>query len=476
MFFPLLTSLSSLRKTSSRLDETCLALSRWIDLSNSIAFRVLGSAHTSVAQAQALGTISPLGLLSTPSSPTEKQRALDESKRQKAPLIASVAVSCRAELFHDLLSAQISATSGRACCDTIFANQSVWTEMDESAGRGGDEGERASIHRSSEYVFTTEDQITLLEILCTLVTSLGQEVEKSSKSAIAASPSSAASSSNLSVLQTVRQNIRFHAFQYVLGLDERWSFTQTVGICSTILSLLERYRPLLGPTTAGPGGSSSLLLSMLPFTLSGKRRSQLLTPSSLNILARALPKTLVGKTCRVRYSLQQDGASVSTLLNHSDQAPYSSCLLVVQDSAGYIFGGYLDERIRSDFSKQYFGTGGCFVFRILPNTKIYSWTKRSSSTSTPVSCSLSLLSLTLSLSLSPSLSYRNEYFFCYGASEFIGMGGGGNGGSGGFAFVLDDDLRGGTSTVSATFDNDILAFTSLFECNQVELLTFESEL
>jgi hypothetical protein len=88
----------------------------------------------------------------------------------------------------------------------------------------------------------------------------------------------------------------------------------------------------------------------------------------------------------------------------------------------------------------------------------------------------SISPLSLCLSLSPSLSYRNEYFFCYGASEFIGMGGGGNGGSGGFAFVLDDDLRGGTSTVSATFDNDILAFTSLFECNQVELLTFESEL
>jgi hypothetical protein len=47
------------------------------------------------------------------------------------------------------------------------------------------------------------------------------------------------------------------------------------------------------------------------------------------------------------------------------------------------------------------------------------------------------------------------------------------GGNGGFAFVLDDDLRGGTSSVSGTFDNDILAFTNLFECRQVELLTFE---
>jgi hypothetical protein len=64
--------------------------------------------------------------------------------------------------------------------------------------------------------------------------------------------------------------------------------------------------------------------------------------------------------------------------------------------------------------------------------------------------------------------FRNEYFFCYG-NDFIGMGGG----NGGFAFVLDDDLKGGTSSVSGTFDNEILAFTNLFECRQVELLTFE---
>jgi hypothetical protein len=346
-----------------RLDEACLALSRWIDLSNSIAFRVLGSAHTSVAQAHALGTISPLDL----GEASERHRVFEQSKRQKVPLIASVAVSCRVELLHDLLSAQISATSGKACSDTIFANESDWAD---GAVLGEDETHRASIHRSSEYLFTSEDQITLLEILCHLMTSLGVEIETKAKAPPFSSSSSPSSSHTVTVLQTVRQNLRFHAFQYVLGLDERWSFNQTVAVCSTILSLLEKYRPLLSLSS-----SPSSLLSMLPFTLVGKR-SRLLTPSTLNILARALPKTLIGKTCRVRYSLQQDGASVSTLLHRSDSAPYSSCLLVIQDSAGYIFGGYLDEQIRMDASKQYFGTGSCFVFRSLPNTKIYSWTKR----------------------------------------------------------------------------------------------------
>lgn len=47
------------------------------------------------------------------------------------------------------------------------------------------------------------------------------------------------------------------------------------------------------------------------------------------------------------------------------------------------------------------------------------------------------------------------------------------GGSQGFAFVLDEDLKSGTSSISDTFGNSILSFTNVFECSQVELLTFE---
>ncbi len=63
---------------------------------------------------------------------------------------------------------------------------------------------------------------------------------------------------------------------------------------------------------------------------------------------------------------------------------------------------------------------------------------------------------------------RNEYFFCYG-NDFIGMGGGGSG----FAFMLDEDMSSGTSSVSDTFGNNVLSFTEVFECSQVEFLTFE---
>jgi hypothetical protein len=341
-----------------------------------MAFRVFGSAHTSVAQASALGTIYPLTLLSEKkegshghgsSSPeesqdpnsvvTEKQKTLEQSKRRRVPLIASVAVSCRVELFHDLLSAQITATSGKACSDTIFANDSDWRVPTDTGG-----GDRSSMFRASEYVFTPNEDILLLELICHLLLSLGTEIERISKSR----------RESQTTLQTVRQNLRFHVFQYLLGLDERWNFNQTVTICQMILEFIEKYRPLLWVDEKNPFLNS--MQHHLPFTFIGKR-SQLLTPSTLNILARGLPKTLFGLKCSVRYSLQDHGASVMTLLNLSERKSYSGCLLVIEDTAGYIFGGYLDGQIR-DHMKQYFGNGACFVFRALPNTKIYSWSKK----------------------------------------------------------------------------------------------------
>lgn len=332
-----------------------------------MAFRVLGSTHTTVAEAQALGTIYPLSVPGTGNgretlisevqetkdqrlSISEKQKALEQTKQRKVPLIASVAVSCRVELYHDLLSAQISATSGKACSETIFSSDADFIHIDD---------QRPSLQRSSEYVFTPDEQIVLLEILSSLVVSLGNEVDQTSKSR--------SSKDNSNALQTVRQNIRFHVLQYLLGLDERWNFTHTVAICRTILSLIEKYRPLLAENSLNS-------CAMLPFHIVGSP-SQLLTPSTLNILARGLPKTLFGRNCTVRYSLERDGASVMTLIHLSESAPYSGCLLVVQDTAGYVFGGYLDGQISGHF-REYFGTGLCFVFRALPNTKIYTWSKK----------------------------------------------------------------------------------------------------
>jgi hypothetical protein len=326
-------------------------------LSNSVAFRVLGSSHTSVAEAQALGTIHPIGMtqhsdrsdqLSVDSTEDidsklhfEKQKSLAHSKRRKIPLIASIAVSCRVELYQDLLSAQISATAGKVCSDTIFATNTEWKNQTN----------RSSLHRSSEYIFTPDQQIVLLEIICKFVVALGKEIRIGSDA--------------LSPLQSVRHNIRFHVLQYLLGLDKRWSFEQTMRVCQMILKLLEKYRPMLVDFSVSDPG---------PFRYLGKK-SRILTPAALNIIARVFPEYLLTTSCSVRYSLLHQGASLMTLLKASESKPYKACLLVVQDSAGYVFGGFLEGQLFGK-NKEYFGTGSSFVFRALPNTKIYPWTRR----------------------------------------------------------------------------------------------------
>lgn len=172
-------------------------------------------------------------------------------------------------------------------------------------------------------------------------------------------------------MQSVRHNIRFHVFQYLLGLDGRWSFSQTVSICETVLNLIQKYRSALSEISSYP---LDILHQCGAFNLIG-RKSHLLTPSTLNVIARGIPKVLHGTTCSVRYSLLHDGASMLTFFTKSESKPYKGCLLVIQDSAGYVFGGFLHGEIKHK-EKEYFGQSSYFVFRALPDTKIYTWTKR----------------------------------------------------------------------------------------------------
>ena len=50
------------------------------------------------------------------------------------------------------------------------------------------------------------------------------------------------------------------------------------------------------------------------------------------------------------------------------------------------------------------------------------------------------------------------------------------GGGGGFGIYVDGDFACGMSTVSSTFDNEVLASQEDFECANVELWTFVSKL
>ncbi|CAN0249544.1 unnamed protein product, partial [Scytosiphon promiscuus] len=72
--------------------------------------------------------------------------------------------------------------------------------------------------------------------------------------------------------------------------------------------------------------------------------SKILTAARLRRLVEAVPPGLAMKTWRLGYSIARDGASLWTLLqNCRGRGP---CLIVVEDSWGYVFGGFVSSCIK----------------------------------------------------------------------------------------------------------------------------------
>ncbi|CAM9766136.1 unnamed protein product, partial [Ectocarpus fasciculatus] len=81
--------------------------------------------------------------------------------------------------------------------------------------------------------------------------------------------------------------------------------------------------------------------------------SKILTAARLRRLAEAVPLGQAMKTWRLGYSIARDGASLWTLLqNCRGRGP---CLIVVEDSWGYVFGGFVAGSMKE--SHDYYGTG-----------------------------------------------------------------------------------------------------------------------
>ncbi|CAM9932955.1 unnamed protein product [Pylaiella littoralis] len=161
--------------------------------------------------------------------------------------------------------------------------------------------------------------------------------------------------------------------------------------------------------------------------------SKILTASRLRRLAEAVPLGQAMKTWRLGYSIARDGASLWTLLqNCRGRGP---CLIVVEDSWGYVFGGFVAGSIKE--SQDYYGTGESFVYSFHPTFKAHRWTG------------------------------ANDYF-CISSDSWLAMGGGG----GGFAFQIDDELDAGESNPSDTFGNPRLSSNEFFRCLQVEVWYF----
>ena len=144
----------------------------------------------------------------------------------------------------------------------------------------------------------------------------------------------------------------------------------------------------------------------------------------------------------MKYSLRRDGASLDTLLSrccHSDSYGDKGSLIIIEDSWGYIFGGFISQTLKNKSS--FYGSGESFVFSIKPTPAVYRWTG------------------------------RNDFFVVSNTNK-IAMGGG-SGVEGGFSFSLDDELDTGLSNHSETFGNPPLASNEFFKCLNAEVWTFE---
>ena len=98
---------------------------------------------------------------------------------------------------------------------------------------------------------------------------------------------------------------------------------------------------------------------------------------------------------------------------------HQAALIVIEDSWGYVFGGFIGQQMME--RHRFYGTGESFVFSLRPHAVKYRW------------------------------SGRNEYF-CLSDGLRLAMGAGTDA-SGGFAFSLDEDLDAGISNESDTFNN-----------------------
>ena len=117
---------------------------------------------------------------------------------------------------------------------------------------------------------------------------------------------------------------------------------------------------------------------------------------------------------------------------------HSSSVMVVQDSWGYVFGGYIAHALEN--KSFYYGNGESFVFSLNGSNspKNYKWTGQNS-------------------------------LFVMSDSNCFAMGGGG----GGFAFQLDDELDTGVSNCSGTYNNFQLSSSEFFKCLNVEVWLLE---
>jgi len=162
--------------------------------------------------------------------------------------------------------------------------------------------------------------------------------------------------------------------------------------------------------------------------------SNLIDDNAFTKIRKSLPLRYRDKNWIRLFSTAVDGTSLLTFYrNLEDKGP---TVLLIQDTGGYVFGGFAS--VEWAVHDRFFGTGECFLFSTLPKFACYKWTR------------------------------ANDYFM-HATPKSISMGGGG---TCRYGFYLDSQLHWGTSETSNTYFNRCLSCTEEFLCTILEVWGF----
>ncbi|KAK9471001.1 putative oxidation resistance protein 1 [Dipodascopsis tothii] len=206
------------------------------------------------------------------------------------------------------------------------------------------------------------------------------------------------------------------------------------------------------PTAApAPAPATSFLFApppLTPLTLTGyaeRTGVRLLSPALAEEIRQLLPSRLqLYDKWTLVYSLEQHGVSLTTLYNRAvppRTAGRPGYVLIVEDSAGGIFGAYMNEYPRPTKHARYYGNGECFLWK---SRLIKTPEMSTESLSTPAPPQIQFKTF-------PYTGINDYMILC--EPKFLSVGGG----DGKYGLYLDDRFEKGISDTCPAFGNEPLS-------------------
>lgn len=170
-------------------------------------------------------------------------------------------------------------------------------------------------------------------------------------------------------------------------------------------------------------------------------RSKVLTSEITEQIRDSLPPRMqLRDTWHLVYSLEQHGASLTTLYDRSRPAhnvvvkpPH---VIVIKTRSKEVFGAYINEEFRLSEHRRFYGNGECFLWRLDNNGVV-----------------------------KPFKYTGANDFVIYNTPDYLSMGGG----DGHYGLWVDQSLDKGFSSHTLTFDNEPLASNGHFEIIGLEV-------